>query len=133
LKAYIGITAYPAAATNPGGFLWQVASGQSITQAGTAPINHSTLKASGSGMIGLVNQALTGATGSLLVLRPAPADNPNAVQGTLTGDTPGYQMIEEQIEGAVVIPPGGFFGLYTGLTGTTSTFSAGLTWAELPV
>lgn len=133
LKAYIGITAYPSAATLIGGFVYSVSAGQTITQAGTQGTNHLTFKQSGSTMVGLVNQALTGAVGSLIVLRPVPADNPPILQGTVAGDTPGFQIIEEQIEGSIIVPPGGVLGMFTGLTGTTSTFAAGLTWAELPL
>jgi hypothetical protein len=131
-KAYIGISAFPASATATGGFLWAVASNQVITQAGTVPTNHLTLKQSGSSMVGIVNQALTGATGSLIVLRPMTCAIPNvAMPATATSGA--FQIMEEEIEGAIVVPPGGFAGIYNGITGTTATFLGGLSWTELPV
>jgi hypothetical protein len=135
LKAWVGISAYPASATITGAFMWVVSSGQnSITQAGTVPVSNSTFKQQGSQAVGLVNQALTGATGSLLVLRPMAATLPNAAQiSTLAGDTPGFSIYEEQTEGSIIVPPAGVLGIANGITGTTSTFVAGMMWEEIPL
>lgn len=134
LKAWVGISAYPTAATITGSFMWVVSGGQNaITQAGTVPVSNSTFKQQGSQAIGLVNQALTGATGSLLVLRPLAATLPGALQGTVAGDTPGYPIIEEQVEGSIIVPPAGVLAIANGITGTTSTFVAGITWEEIPL
>lgn len=134
LKVWMGIVGLPSAATNPGGFMFVVASGQNaITQAGTTPISQSTFLAKGSQAVGLVNQPLTGAVGSLLVLRPVSCSNPTGVQGTITGNQPAYGLTEEQTEGAIIVPPGGVLGIANGLTGTTATFQAGITWEEIPL
>ena len=131
LKAWVGNSAYPASATIPGGFFWVVSSGQSITQAGTVPTSNLTLKQTGSSVIGLVNQALTGATGSLITLRPLAATLQSIAEPATAVNT-SSPVLEEQTEGAIVIPPGGVIGIANGVTGTTSTFIAGMTWAELP-
>ena len=130
-KMWVGVVGQAASATVTGGFMLVVSSGQRITQAGTVPVNHLTLKQQGSTMIGLVNQALTGATGSLLVLRPVASTNPNTTN-TAPTITP-FSVYEEQTEGAIIVPPGGVIGIANGITGTTNTFQAGMSWIELPI
>ena len=132
LKAWIGIVGQAASATVPGGFMWVVASNQNITQAGTTPINNFTLQAKGSRVVGLVNQALTGATGSLSVLRPIASMNPN-VTNAATPTILGLSIFEDQVEGSIIVPPSGFVGIANGITGTTNTFQGGITWEEIPL
>lgn len=133
---WCGLSAAPlATATQTGAFLLVAGSGQTITNAQTAtPVNHLTLKASGSSVIGITNAVLTGGVGNPIVLRPLTATI-NIVTATANASGLIGEISIEEIAGAIVIPPGGYLGIATGISNAVAghLVTAGFSWSELPV
>jgi hypothetical protein len=136
LQVYSGLSAAPlATAAQTGAYLLVCGAGQSITNAQTAtPVNNFTLKASGSGAVGITGVALTGAVGNATVLRPCvglinvvtAAANVTVMPGAINCDN---------IDGNIIVPPGGYLGIAMGISNAVgSTFTtAGITWEEIPL
>jgi hypothetical protein len=82
-------------------------------------------------VIGITNAALAGAIGNATVLRPMQALIQSA---TVTSQTTGLAVFPmEAVEGAIIVPPGGYLGIATGASIATGSVLAGMTWAEIPV
>lgn len=131
LKGFCGLHSGAATQGTTGAFLWIVQSGQNITNAQTAtPVSHMTLKSSGSQGTGITNVALAGAVGNAIVLRPIQS----LIQsGVVTSQTTGLAVLPvDPIDGDIVIPPGGYAGMATGVSIATGNAVAGITYAELP-
>jgi hypothetical protein len=132
LAAWAGLHSGTATQATTGGLLFVVNSGQSITNAQSAtPVSHNTFKASGSSAIGISNAALAGAVGNVIVLRPLQA----LIQsGTVTSQTMGLAVLPmEFVEGSIIIPPGGYLGIATGVSIATGNVVAGVTFEEIPL
>lgn len=133
LQAWCGVTASPLATpAQTGGFFFVGNAGQLITNTQTAtPVNNYTLKAAGSTGIGILNTTLTGAVGNSLLIRPMSSV---ASLTTATANVSGLigPINVEDIAGGIIIPPGGYIGLANGVSNTTMTVSAGLSWEEIP-
>jgi len=119
----------------PGGFAWLTALAQSAISTGATPINVKTLAASGSvakGFTGAI--ALTGLSGSMGVAFPAEFPNLTGLTYTTLGST---AMIPSaggivNIDGSIIVPPGGVLGLYNTTSSTTFSQMSGLLWEEVP-
>ncbi len=123
--------------TGPGAFMWCVFTGQqAITVANQqSPVNHKTFLQSGSNMKGLCTIALTGLTTTGVFLRAAnfstPISNVSTLQ-TAAGLIPTFGQQVDQIDGQIIVPPGGILAL--ACTSTPVAYSAvpSITWAEVP-
>lgn len=133
LKAWCGVVAAPlATGAQTGAFLFLVGSQQVITNAGNVtPINHVTFKAAGSSGIAVLNAVLTGAVGNPLLLRPLNSVI-NLVTATANASQQYATLIHDETEAAILIPPGGYLAMATGISNTVDTVIAGMTWEELP-
>jgi hypothetical protein len=133
LQAWCGVTASPLAApTQTGGFFFVGNSGQLITNAQSAtPVNNYTLKASGSTGIGILNVALAGAVGNPVLIRPMSSVASLTTASANVSGLIGAISVED-VAGGLIIPPGGYIGLANGVSNTTMTVSAGLSWEEIP-
>jgi hypothetical protein len=135
-KSWCGLSAAPLATiTQTGAFLLVGGSGQSITNAQSAtPVSMKTLKASGSQAIGVTNAALAGAVGNATLLRPISGDIELV---TATANVSGIigPINQEEIAGAIIVPPGGYLALANGISNAVSghLVTAGFEWDEVPV
>jgi hypothetical protein len=91
---------------------------------GTPPTNCLTLAAQGSGMIG-VSAAVPAQTAVARMLRPI--GGPAAIAAGA-----GMYHMDEEIAGAVSVPPGALLAVTAHAVGTTHVVSLYLTWEELP-
>ena len=138
-RIWCGLTASPlATAAQTGSFVLVscLTSPQIITNAQTAtPVNCQTLKASGSSMIGITGAALTGylpTSAAPQVVRPITG---NICVSTATASITelGASMIAEESAGGILVVPGQFIGIATGISNAVAGMlvTAGLEWDEV--
>lgn len=122
----------------PGGFVWMVATAQSANLSlAITPINRRTLTAAGSFARGLTGVALTGLTATLATLC---ASTLNGGSGMTTAFTetavgaraPNFSAVEN-IDGSIIVPPGGVLALQASVTPVGHTALSGLVWEEVPI
>lgn len=126
--------------TGTGGLIWAVYTGNSnITVANQqAPLNNKTLAASGSQAKGLNTIALTGLSNVGTYLRASsliagPATGYSQV-GTAVGfPSEGAGPSVENIDGSIIIPPGGILALYGTVTPVAISVAGGLVWEEVAI
>lgn len=126
-------------ATGCGGFVWVGYNSQNaITVASQAiPVNRKTLAQSGSNVKGLSGLALTGLSTTGFLVGAAGVSggimlnlaNLQTAAGAGTAGPPGF----ENIDGSIIVPPGGILGLFCSTTPVAHSAAASLTWAELPI
>lgn len=132
LSAWCGLHSGAATQGTTGAFLFVVNAGQTITNAQSAtPVNNKTLKALGSQAFGITNAVLAGAVGNPVVLRPFQS----LIQsGVVTSQTSGLAVIPlEPVDGSIIVPPGGYLAMATGVSIATGNAVAGITWDEVLV
>lgn len=137
IQLVLGVTV--TAATNTGGapFAWASSVGNQAVSTGAPPFNRKTGQASGSGALGLGNIAPTGLTNSLVV-RGAAGVGGGSMHGfsfveTAVGSTGPHFMTVDNVDGSIVVPPGGVLALLATTTPVAHSASSMLLWAELPV
>ena len=100
--------------TGAGAFMWCTAVNQSAITTGITPLNRFSLAASGSVCKGFANTALTGLSGNLTVQECAGLggllSNLSTLQ-TAVGLMPQAPTFVDNIEGSIVVPPGGVLAL----------------------
>lgn len=135
LHGIYGPQATGASAVNEGIPIYQVCgpnAASTIAQANqTNPTNLKTLLASGSLMIGSVNQAFAGISPAWTVLKPFVGSGPRFSAPTASINVNGVAV--ENVDGLIQIPPGWAIGLGVLAAGTTITVTGGLVWKEIPV
>lgn len=137
LQAQLTVILTALQATGTGGFVWMVSTGNNAITTGAAPFNAKTLAASGSVMKNMSGVALTGMTGTLVAMKGSMLAGGSAYNASLLGTAAGFGTIlagsTENIDGSIIVPPGGVLALMA--TGTAVAHSAvsGLTWEEVPV
>lgn len=140
LQAILSGALTASTATGLGGLQWWAFPGNAnITVASQqVPVNSKTLLASGSNMKGLNTLALTGLANTGLFLRASalslgPATNYSQV-GTAVGfpTTSGGTSVEN-IDGSIIIPPGGILALYSTTQAVAISAFGSIMWEEVPV
>ena len=130
---------FPNTLTTPvgcGPLVWLLSTGNTAQPGGAVPFSMKTLAASGSvakGFIGGV--ALTGLTNVMVAAFAADLPNMTSLtHGTLTAVSPLTSFGgTTNIDGSIIVPPGGVLGLYN-VTSTATLSAAGtLLWAEVPL
>ncbi len=133
-KANIGITVLANTAVNPGGFMWLVSTGQSAISSGSTPFNCKTLAQAGSSAKAFaMSTALTGLSGSLTAMRAASIGTFNAVGPGTAAPQPIGGQLEEIVDGALIVPPGGVLAIMNQLSTTTVSCNVGITWEEVGI
>ena len=133
LKATVVMTAIANTAVAPGGFAWVYSVGNSGVSTGSAPINTKTLTAVGSsGKFFAVSTALTGLTNNLAFLKESDIAPINAAgPGTAIHQPQGCTF--EQVDGAIIVPPGGVVGIMNQVATTTVSVAVGIVWEEVAI
>ena len=137
LQATLGVALTALTATGAGGFVWYVYAGNGGVSTGTTPVNRKTLAASGSLCKVLAGVALTGLSnvGVLLgtsALNGGPIYNVSEV-ATASGFHTLAQSYTENLDGSIILPPGGILALYATTTPVALSAVSSLTWEEVPV
>lgn len=132
-KAHIITSTVANTAVSPGGFVWLVASGQSAISTGSNPFNCKTLlQAGSSAKVFSCGTALTGLSGSLATVRGATIATINAA-GPATAIHQSIPNMEELVDGAWIVPPGGVLAIMNQAATTTVSVNTGILWEEVPV
>lgn len=131
LQASIVQTTIANSAVAPGGFMWVYSAGNNAISTGSNPINCKTLAAAGSSAKAFAcSTALTGLTNNLAVFRGTSIAPMNAA-GNATAVTLTQGASVENVDGSIIIPPGGFIGIMNQVSTTTVSVSVGLLWEEV--
>ncbi len=133
LQAIVALTTVAGTAVSPGGFMWLGSANNGAVTTGSTPLNNKTLTASGSvAKAFAISTALTGMTNSLTVLRASSLTSINAA-GPATAISQMQGVSVENIDGSLIVPPGGVVALMNQVSTTTVNLSVGLFWEEVPV
>lgn len=138
LQAILSAFISASTVTGTGGLVWAVYTGNSnITVANQqTPVNNKTLAASGSVARGLNTIALTGLSNVGIYLRASslvagPSTGYSQV-GTAVGfPSEGGGPSVENIDGSIIVPPGGILALYGTVTPVAISVCGGLVWEEV--
>jgi hypothetical protein len=135
-QAQLAVVMTALAATGPGGFVWMTSVGNAGITTGLVPTNAGTFLAGGSVAKGFAGAALTGMTGTLVVLRGSGFGGGSAENVAFTATAAGMQTQQvtqvENIDGSIVVFPGGVLALMATTTPVAHSVVAGLTWEEVP-
>ncbi len=123
------------ARTGPGAFMWCVSSGQSAISTGITPFNRLSLAQSGSSAKVFAGTALTGLSGSLVVMEAAGLQGgPMPVSGTdVLGVVPYAAPSVDNIDGGVVLAPGGIIALLCTTTPVGVSAASSIFWEEITI
>lgn len=125
-------------ATGIGGLAWMGSVGNAAISAGSTPIGCFSLVASGSQAKFFAGTALTGLTNNLAILRGSSLAGGSAVTAAFLATQAGAQTqlssgSVENIDGSIVVPPGGVVGLFGAGTPVGHSATSGLVWEETPL
>jgi hypothetical protein len=120
-------------AVSPGGFMYVYSIGNASVSTGSAPINCKTFSVSSSfAKAFAVSTALTGLTNNLAVLRACGIAPFNAA-GAATAVSLLQGITTDNVDGSIIVPPGGVVGVMAQVSSTTYSVSVGALWEEVPV
>jgi len=138
LQALLGITVTAGTATGCGPFVWATSITTAPISTGGNPLNRKTLQAQGSVAKDITNVAPTGMTPNLAV-RFASALTGGLIKSISSVETAVGQNIGiagvtvENIDGSILVPPGGVLALLATTTPVGHSAASGLVWEEVPV
>lgn len=135
LQAFLGVTMTALQATGGGPFVWAASVGNTAISTGNQPRNLKTLLQAGSSARDLTNVAPTGLTNNLTVIG-ASALGGGSAEGaaflaTAAGMQTQYVPTVEQIDGAIIVPPGGVLALLATTTPVAHSAASRLVWEEV--
>jgi hypothetical protein len=138
LQAALAVSQTALQATGPGGFVWAMSIGNTAITAGSSGLNRKTLALSGSFGRDLTNTAPTGLTNNLVVRFGSALGGGSAIGTAFLATQAGAQTVQapanvENIDGAIIVPPGGFLALLATLTPVGHSAASALLWEEVPV
>ena len=119
----------------PGNLVWAVSLGNAAVSTGVVPWNMKTLAQAGSQVKGFAGAtALTGLTNVLTAMFPADFSAGSLSYGTVAITAPTPNVIQVQnVDGSIIVPPGGVLALYNTAATTTFNFTGRLLWEEVPL
>lgn len=124
--------------TGAGALMWATSTGNTAISTGAAPFNKLTFLASGSVAKDVSGVALTGLTNNLVVrdasgLISGAVSNLSTLQ-TAAGLMPSNVASIDNIDGSIIVPPGGVLALLCSTNPPVAISCAtGLLWEEIPV
>ena len=141
LQANLSVVITALQATGCGGFAWAVFTGNTaggITVGSQAvPVNRKTLLAAGSSMKGLSGLALTGLASVGSFLAASSLGGGALYNASLLGTAAGFMTPQvsfvENLDGSIIVPPGGVLALFCATTPVAHSAAASLIWEEVPV
>jgi len=137
LQATISIYLTALQATGPGAVVWAAFSGQSASiTTGLSPVSRNTYLSSGSQCKNLAGVALTGLQNTGIFLGASPiTSNLLAVSElqTAAGFLTGAGNAVENVDGSIIVPPGGIVALFGTVTPVGCSAASSLLWEEIPL
>jgi len=138
LQAHLTLTLTALTATGPGNLVWVVYTGQNAITTGAQPFNRKSLLATGSLCKNLAGVALTGLSSVQSAIFAASSLGAGQAYGiTETATAVGFMTQQigqvENIDGSIILPPGGILGLFATVTPVAHTAAGSLLWEEVPV
>lgn len=133
LKAKCQLTVAGNSAVAPGAFVWATSINNGAISTGSAPLNRSTLQNTGSVAKAFnISTALTGLTNNLVIQHAAGFGTLLAAQGATATPIMSGDPVEE-VDGAIIVPPGGVLALLNTTSTTTVSVASMLLWEEVPI
>jgi hypothetical protein len=138
LQAKVNVHITAATATGAGGFMWCVGVNQSAISTGLTPFNRYSLAQSGAVAKGFAGTALTGLSGNLTVMESSAISGGPigtfSMVGTAVGFiTPQGECSIDNIDGSIVVQPGGVLALLCTTTPVAVSATSALLWEEVPI
>jgi hypothetical protein len=137
LYATLGVGVTALQATGCGPFVWCMSIGNGAISTGAQPLSRSALTLTGSKARDMTNVALTGLTNNLVQRFASSLGGGSNVQAaflqTQAGAVTPQVSSVEQLEGSLIVPPGGVLALLAAATGVAHSATSGLVWEEIPV
>jgi hypothetical protein len=123
--------------TGAGALMWATSLGNSAISTGNQPFNPTTFLASGSAAKDLCGVALTGLTNNLVVrgasaLGSGAMSNVSTLQ-TAAGLMPSQVVSVENLDGSIIVPPGGVLALLSTSTAVAISMASSILWEEVPL
>lgn len=138
LQASLAVSQTALQATGPGGFVWAMSTANAAISTGAAPLNRKTLALSGSFGKDMSGVAVTGITNALVPRFGSSLGGGSAIGAAFLATQAGAQTVQaasnvENIDGAIIVPPGAIVALLTTLTAVGHSAASALLWEEVPV
>lgn len=136
LQAYLGVGMTALQATGGGPCAWTISLNSGAISTGSQGINTKTLTASSIGKF-YAGTALTGKTNAQVILRGSSLGGGSALTLAFLATAVAMQtqmtIGVENIDGSIIVPPGGVLALQCAATPVAHSATSGILWAELPV
>lgn len=136
-QATLGATITALNSTGGGPYVWAVSVGNGAISTGSNPFNCKTLQQTGSYAKFYAGTALTGLTNNLVVMRGSSLGGGSASNAAFTATAVAMQTTQqgsvENLDGGLIIPPGGVLALLATTTPVALSASSGIVWEELPI
>ena len=122
------------ASTGPGAFVWATSTGNTALSTGSVPFTRFLGGAAAMGK-GLAGVALTGLTNNLVVAHGADFPSPTVITTSVVPTTVTTPMVSAtlQMDGGIIVPPGGILALLNTVSTTTISVYGRMVWEEVPV
>jgi hypothetical protein len=124
-------------ATGPGGYQWAVSTNNPALTLGSLGFNRKTLTQAGGYCKVLAGVALTGLTNNLVAMCGSALGGGSSYNAALLGTAAGFQTQQvtsvENLDGSIIVPPGGIIALLATTTPVAHSVVPGLLWEELPL
>lgn len=136
LQAILGIGITALQATGCGPYAWAMSIGNGALTLGNLPLSRLTLAKTGSVAKGLAGIALTGLTNNLVVMHGSAlfgGSDEVAFLATQVGAHMQQGSSVENLDGSIIVPPGGVLALLATATGVAHSAVSGLIWEEVPI
>lgn len=138
LQAILGVTITAGTKTGGGPFAWAMSTGNGVLTLGSAPLNRLTMAKSGSVAKDLAGIAMTGQTNALVVMMGSALFGGSSgaysqVDGTIAAPSNFQISSVENLDGSIIVPPGGILALLATTTPVAHSAVSGLVWEELPI
>ena len=117
-----------------GAFVWATSTGNTALSTGSTPFSRFLGGAAGKAK-GLAGVALTGLTNNLVVAHAADFPSPTVITTTVLPTTVTTPMTTAtlQMDGGIIVPPGGILALLNTVSTTTISVYGRMVWEEVPV
>lgn len=137
LQAVLGVTMTALQATGGGPYVWAASIDNATITTGNVPLNRKSLVKVGSQAKDMSGVALTGLSSNLVVVMGSALGGGSASSAAFLATAAGMQTQElgsvENIDGGLIVPPGGVIALLATTTPVAHSAVSGLVWEEVPL